>query len=93
MRCCAAANLGDNAAYPNIREDFVKAFKVMRTLHADVFVGSHNGFYSMTQKYAQLEKGDANPYIDPAGYKALIDSSEKAFNARVEELKAAGQVK
>jgi metallo-beta-lactamase class B len=83
-----AANLGDNPGYPNIREDFIKSFKVMRSLPADVFVGSHNGFYSMAQKYARLEKGEANPFIDPEGYKALIDSSEKAFNARLEELKS-----
>ena len=84
-----ATNLGDNPGYPNIREDFIKSFKVMRSLPADVFVGSHNGFYGMAQKYARLEKGEANPFIDPAGYKALIESSEKAFNARLEELKAA----
>jgi metallo-beta-lactamase class B len=82
-----AANLGDNPGYPNIREDFVKSFKVMRSLSADVFVGSHNGFYQMAQKYARLEKGEANPFIDPAGYKALIDSSEKAYLDRIEELK------
>jgi metallo-beta-lactamase class B len=82
-----AANLGDNPGYPNIREDFVKSFKVMRTLPADVFVGSHTGFYQMTQKYARLEKGESNPFIDPAGYKALIDSSEKAYLDRIEELK------
>jgi metallo-beta-lactamase class B len=82
-----AANLGDNPGYPNIREDFVKSFKVMRTLPADVFVGSHTGFYQMTQKYARLEKGESNPFVDPAGYKALIDSSEKAFLDRIEELK------
>src|SRR5215471_1321185 len=81
-----AANLGDNPAYPNIREDFIKSFKVMRSLPADVFVGSHNGFYQMAQKYAQLEKGGPNPFIDPTGYKALVDSSEKAFLDRVEEL-------
>lgn len=83
-----AANLGDNPGYPNIREDFVKSFNVMRALPADVFVGSHNGFYQMAQKYARLEKGEANPFIDPAGYKALIDSSEKAFLDRIEELKS-----
>ena len=82
-----AAVLVNNAAYPNIQDDFIKSFKVMRTLPADVFVGSHNGFYQMTQKYARLDKGGPNPYIDPAGYKALIDSSEKAFNERVQELK------
>src|SRR5262245_8927499 len=82
-----AANLGDNPAYPSIREDFIKSFKVMRSLPADVFVGSHNGFYQMAQKYARLEKGESNPFIDPAGYTTLINSSEKAFLDRVEELK------
>ncbi len=83
-----AANLGNNPAYPNIREDFVHSFQVLRSLPCDVFLGSHTGFYQMTEKYAKLEKGDGpNPYIDPAGYKALIDSSEKAFNARIAELK------
>jgi len=82
-----AANLGENPGYTNIREDFVKSFKVMRTLPADVFVGSHTGFYQMAQKYARLEKGESNPFIDPAGYKALIDSSEKAYLDRIEELK------
>jgi metallo-beta-lactamase class B len=82
-----AANLGDNPGYPNIREDFVKSFKVMRTFPADVFVGSHNGFYRMAQKYARLQKGEPNPFIDPAGYKVLIDSSEKAYLDRIEELK------
>lgn len=81
-----AANLGDNPSYPNIREDFIKSFKLMRSLPADVFVGSHTGFYQMAQKYARLEKGEANPFIDPAGYKALVDSSEKAFLERVAEL-------
>jgi metallo-beta-lactamase class B len=62
-----AANLGDNPGYPTIREDFVKSFKVLRSLPCDVFLGSHTGFYQMTEKYAKLQKGDGpNPYIDPA---------------------------
>jgi metallo-beta-lactamase class B len=83
-----AALLVNNPNYPNIQDDFIKSFKVLRSLPADVFVGSHNGFYQMTQKYARLETGGPNPFIDPAGYKTLIDSSEKAFYARVDELKS-----
>jgi metallo-beta-lactamase class B len=83
-----AAVLANNPSYPNIQDDFRKSFKVMRSLPADVFVGSHNGFYQMEQKYARLDSGVVNPYIDPAGYQALIDSSEKAFNDRVKELSA-----
>jgi metallo-beta-lactamase class B len=83
-----AANLVNNPSYPNIQEDFIKSFKVLRSLPADVFLGSHTGFYRMSEKYARLEKGEPNPFIDPAGYKALIDSSEQAFNTRLEELKS-----
>jgi len=83
-----AAVLVNNAAYPEIARDFVRSFKTLRSLHADVFLGSHTGFYQMTQKYAKLSQGGPNPYIDPQGYQALIDSSEKAFNDRMAELKS-----
>ena len=43
----------------------------------------------MTQRYAKLTAGGANPFIDPQGYKALVDSAEKAFNDRMAELTAA----
>jgi metallo-beta-lactamase class B len=82
-----AAVLVNNPNYPEIADDFVRSFRTLRSLHADVFLGSHTGFYQMTQKYAKLQTGGPNPYIDPDGYKALIDSSEKAFNDRMAELK------
>src|SRR5688572_2951043 len=82
-----AANLGNNPTYPNIQEDFLKSFKVLRSLPPDVFVGSHTGFYQVTAKHARLEKGEANPFIDPSGYKSFVDAAEKAFLTRVEELK------
>ncbi len=83
-----AAVLVNNPTYPQIADDFRKSFATMRTLKADVFVGSHNGFYQMAQKYPKIAAGGPNPYIDPEGYKALIDSSEKAFNDRMKELGA-----
>ena len=69
--------------------DWNKPFPAHKIVGNMYFVGSHNGFYQLTQKYARLEKREANPFIDPAGYKALIDSSEKAFRDRVAELKGA----
>jgi metallo-beta-lactamase class B len=83
-----AAVLVNNTAYPEIADDFVRSFKTLRSLHADVFLGSHTGFYQMTQKYAKLAQGGPNPYIDPQGYQSLIDSSERAFNDRLAELKS-----
>jgi metallo-beta-lactamase class B len=83
-----AAVLVNNAAYPEIADDFRRSFRTLRSLPADVFVGSHVGFYQMTQKYARLAAGGPNPFIDPQGYRSLIDSSEKAFNDRMAELSA-----
>jgi len=41
----------------------------------------------MTAKYAKLEKGGPNPFIDPAGYQAHLDLQEKNFKAKLEEQK------
>jgi hypothetical protein len=50
-----------------------------------VFLGSHGRFYGMQEKYAKLQKGGANPFIDPAGYQAHLDLQEKNFRAKLEE--------
>ena len=78
-----AAVLVNNPNYPNIQDDYRRSFKVLRSLPCDVYLGSHNGFYRMTEKYARLENGDMRAYVDPDGYKAFVDSSEKAFQSRL----------
>lgn len=81
-----AAVLANNPNYPNIQDDYRSSFKVLRSLPCDVYLGSHNGFYRMTEKYARLEQGERLAYVDPGGYKAFVDSSEKAFQSRLSEL-------
>jgi len=81
--------LVNNKDYPDIADDYVKSFKALRSLPVDVFLGAHGSFYDLTTKYAQLEKGGANPFIDPAGFKAHLDRQEKNFTARLDEQKKA----
>ena len=76
-----------NKDYPQIADDYVRSFQVLRSLPCDIFLGAHGSFYNMTAKYAKLEKGGANPFIDPAGYKAHLDLQEKNFHARLNEQK------
>ena len=85
--------LVNNKVYPEIAEDYVRGFKVLRSLPVDVFLASHGAFYNMKAKYAQLEKDPKgpNPFIDPAGYKAHLDAQEKAFQAKLAEQKAAAK--
>jgi metallo-beta-lactamase class B len=85
---CIGANgrivLVDNKAYPKISDDFKLTYKLLRSLPADVFVGSHTEHYNMKEKYAAIGKGP-NPFIDPEGYKHAIDNYERMFNYKLEQ--------
>lgn len=84
-------SLTKNAKYPNVAADFEQTFRTLRGLPCDIFLGSHAGFYNGLEKAKRLRKGATpNPFIDPAGYKAYVDGSEKAFRERLAaETKAA----
>src|SRR6202011_5578710 len=47
--------LVDNAAYPQIASDYERGFGVLKSLHCDVFLGAHGGYYGMEEKYARLK--------------------------------------
>ena len=89
---CIGANgrivLVNNEAYPKIAEDFQHTYDLLRTLPADVFVGSHGDHYNMIEKYNALGKGP-NPFIDPQGYKNAIDNYEKVFKYKLEQQRKA----
>jgi metallo-beta-lactamase class B len=91
--CSVGVNAGyvlvNNKEYPEIADDYVRSFKTLRALPVDVFLGAHGSFYGLPEKYARLEKGGTNPFIDPEGYKAYLDRQEQNFLARLEEQKRA----
>jgi metallo-beta-lactamase class B len=43
----------------------------------------------MEAKYARLNAGGANPYIDPDGYKAYVADREQAFLSELQKQTAA----
>jgi glyoxylase-like metal-dependent hydrolase (beta-lactamase superfamily II) len=91
---CIAPNertvLVQNRDYPQIVDDFNRSYKFLRTLHPDVYLGSHTEHYNMQEKYARLGKGP-NPFVDPQGYFASIDKYERQFKQALEnQQKAAG---
>ena len=87
----AGVALVNNKDYPQIADDYMRSFRVLRGLTSDVFLGPHGSFYRLTDKYAQLEKGGTNPFIDPQGLKNHLDAQEKSFLSRLEEQKAAAR--
>ena len=75
--------LVNNKDYPQIADDYVRGFKVLRSLPVDVFLGSHGNFYGMTEKYAKMKDGGPNPFVDPEGYQSYVSEREQAFRAEL----------
>jgi len=78
-----------NAAYPNIAQDYERTFRVLNALPCDVFLGAHGSYYDMEAKFARLKQGQANPFIDPDGYKRFVAHFEREFHDKVERQKNA----
>ena len=83
--------LVNNEAYPQIAQDFEQTFRVLKALPCDVFLGAHGSYYGMVAKYAKIKNGGANPFIDPAGYKAFVADREQAFLAELHRQQKGGQ--
>jgi metallo-beta-lactamase class B len=68
-----------NKNYPQIAEDYVKTFAVLKSLPCDVFLGAHGAYFGLKAKYEKRKPGAANPFIDPDGYKAYVAEREDTF--------------
>ena len=80
--------LVNNKQNPTIADEYLQAFRVLRSLHADVPLGSHPAMYRLDEKYPLIGKGP-NPFIDPAGYKAELDIVEEVFLRTLNEQRTA----
>ena len=83
--------LVNNKDYLQITDDYVRSFATLRKLPCDVFLGAHIAFYDLETKYAKLQQGGANPFIDHAGYIAYIDLKEKQFKDELDRQKNAAK--
>ncbi len=75
--------LVDNKDNPGIADEYRHAFKVLRSLPCDVPLASHPAMYNMAEKFKKLGS-NPNPFIDPAGYKAELDTVETVFNQTID---------
>lgn len=76
--------------YPGIADDYARTFQTLRSLPCDIFLGAHGGYYGMKAKYERMQAGaGVAAFVDPAGYRAFIDSSDKTFQERLAKEKKA----
>jgi len=79
-------------AWPDIAEVYARSFQILRSLHCDVFLGPHAPFFDMEAKVQLMSaKGNANPFIDPEGYRNYIASFEKSYNEQLQRERAGKQ--
>lgn len=79
------ARLVNNKNYPEIADHFAQSIKIYKTMTPDVFLASHSWFFDLAGKYTRLGTGGANPYVDPAGFRAWVDNMEKNWNTLMAE--------
>src|SRR5262245_8627846 len=79
-------------AFPQISEAYLTTLARQKQLKPEVWVSSHAGHFNLHQKYKPGDPYDPNRFVDPDGYAAKIQFSEKLFTAalqREREAKAA----
>ena len=77
--------LVNNALYPEIAQDFDTTFRILKSLHCDIFLGAHGDYYGMLSKYPKMKNQGTNPFADPDGYKAYVADREEGLPRRTEE--------
>lgn len=80
------APLVNNSKYPQIAEDFEKAFRVLKSLQPDVFLALRSTTFHREDKLRRLQAGEKpNPFIDRGRMSAYVEEYEKRFRDQLEE--------
>jgi metallo-beta-lactamase class B len=66
-------------------------FRVLKSLPCDIFLGAHGDYYGMEGKFARLNQGGTNPFVDPEGYKSYVVEREQTFRAELKKQSEAKQ--
>jgi metallo-beta-lactamase class B len=80
-----------NKNYPQIADDYVKTFAVLKSLPCDIFLGAHGAYFGLKEKYPKMKAGGENPFIDPEGYKAYVAERDDAFHKEWDRQKQAAE--
>ena len=75
----------DNPKYPQIVSDYEHSFAKLRQLPCDVFLAPHAGFFHLDEKRARMGNRGANPFVDPAEFRAFVDSSAQDFEGELKK--------
>lgn len=75
--------LVNNAAYPQIAEDYERMWRVLKSLPCDIFLGAHGSYFGLEEKYPLMKEGGTNPFVDAGGYARYIAKKEQDFRTEL----------
>jgi metallo-beta-lactamase class B len=84
VSACSLIVLGA-VRYPEQGADLERSFRTLRSLPADIWVSSHARLWGRYRKFAARDtaRSPVDPFIDPDGYRAYVDSAEARFRRGV----------
>ena len=83
------AKPGKPAQWPGIKGDFEHTFAALPTLHCDIFLGAHAGYFGMLEKLARRKSAsDESVWVDPDGYRKFVAEGAADFRARLAKQRA-----
>jgi metallo-beta-lactamase class B len=74
-----------NEKYPNIVEDYLHTFTVLKSLPCDIFLSSHTTQFHFNAKYHRDTPYTPERYYDPLGYQVEVQRLEQRFYAEVQQ--------
>lgn len=88
--CGARMNTGepllDNPDYPEMAQDLAYTFAKLKILPVDFFLGGHGYWFALAEKIERMKAGTReNPFIDPEGYRQVVESWEDAYLQQLKE--------
>lgn len=75
--------------YPTIGDDYARTFAAQKALPVDVFLASHASQFRLHEKYSPGDDYDPDRFVDPAGYRAVVERLESVFRDQLARERAA----
>jgi metallo-beta-lactamase class B len=73
--------LAHDPSYPQILSDYRRSFRILESLHPDIFLSGHAEFFDMTGKRARAAQEGVKAWVDPQGYRRKLAADKKRFEA------------
>jgi metallo-beta-lactamase class B len=77
-------------SYPGIADDFARSIQILSSLHPDVFLSAHGGFFGLKEKAAAARSrapaaASSNPFVDPERYARWLEAGKKNYETHLSE--------